>query len=69
MLPRSLLLLLLLSLCSLQLRGLQGKLQALAGRIPSGANATLPPDACGRLLFSAQDLTQQLSKLLEEQKK
>lgn len=58
-----------LSVCRLQLQGMQRQLQSLAARIPGGANATLPPDACGSLLTSAQGLTQQLSKLLEEQKK
>jgi hypothetical protein len=59
----------LLSLRRLKLQEQHGKLQALAARIPSGANATLPPDTCRTLLSSAQGLTQQLSKLLGEQMK
>lgn len=57
------------SLRRLQLQVQHGELQALAARIPSGANARLPPDTCGDLLTSAQGLTQQLSKLLGEQLK
>jgi hypothetical protein len=48
---------------------MQRQLQSLAARIPSGGNATLPPDTCSSMLVSAQGLTQQLSNLLEEQKK